>query len=123
MLRHHATTLSVGALAAIYTLGLSACANETSCPPGAHDSVFCRGDAGPMDMGPDIPTLADGAVCMAAAPCLPAANPCHSGMTTCAPVDCIDTGMLRPAGSDCGSGLQCDAAGNCSVCLPGATCN
>lgn len=52
-------------------------------------------------------------VCPASTPCTPA-NPCHTGLTACAPTQsCVDTGTSIPDGIACGSTASCQG-GRCT---------
>ncbi|MBK8169823.1 MAG: hypothetical protein IPK60_05715 [Sandaracinaceae bacterium] len=76
-------------------------------------------DAGGSDAGPPVP---DGSVCgglcaLESDPCRIGSFDCSSGVAVCAPY------ALRTVGTSCGTGLFCDAVGDCSACREGAACS
>jgi len=61
------------------------------------------------------------AACSAGAACVPA-NPCHAGITVCAPsIACTDTGNVLATGASCGTDKVCNA-GTCVSCAAGSSC-
>ena len=61
------------------------------------------------------------AACSVGTLCQPA-NPCHSGVTVCAPsIGCTDTGNSLANGASCGTDRVCNA-GTCVSCAAGASC-
>lgn len=63
------------------------------------------------------------ASCTAGSPCVPT-NPCHEGTLTCSgTVSCTDSGVSRPPGSACGTGMVCDPSGACVSCSSGMACD
>lgn len=91
---------------------LAGCQTET-CPPGAIDSIFCRG-------------VRDGAVdaCVEGAQCSPQDDLCADGVMRCGSAPfCEVTGRLAEGAPCGGGGYTCAADGSCSVCAAGAVCN
>lgn len=67
------------------------------------------------------------AVCTPDQPCVPTSNPCMLGVTSCpsgaaGATTCTATTVAAPAGTLCGTGKVCDAAGACKACTEGGAC-
>jgi hypothetical protein len=61
------------------------------------------------------------AACSAGSACQPA-NPCHGGITVCAPnIGCTDTGNALTNGVSCGTDKVCNA-GTCVTCAASSSC-
>lgn len=100
--------------------GLLSCANGTQICSDTGTNV-----ANGAACGQDMVCFQGGCVaCKAGDACTPQ-NACHVGVTACSSGQktCIDTGAVLAAGTACGQGLVCSAAGSCVFCQAGGSCS
>jgi hypothetical protein len=61
--------------------------------------------------------------CIAGQSCTTNPDPCKAGLTACTGTPSCNNGSAKDAGSDCGTGEFCTAAGVCNECAAGAPCS